>query len=159
MEKQTAGRILSKLESTASDLEKLAKSGRVDPNLANKIVYDIDSFSDKFEAAIFGKKSLQIRKAKLIMREPDEPYMDTFSNPNKFIYGDEDEPYMHESGASFNGKSIPTYDQDNTSNMTDRDEYDVRGLSEWSDGTKRQPSWEGNPAGKSTRQGSHKTWA
>ena len=64
-----------------------------------------------------------------------------------------------DSGASFNGKSIPTYDQDNTHSMTERDEYNVRDVSEWSDGTKQQPSWERGPAGKSTKQGSSKTWA
>lgn len=159
MDKKTAGRILTNLEATASEVEALAKTGQVDPRLAGEVVKNIDAFSDKLEIAAFGLEAFKARQAKVIMKEPDEPYMDDFENPNKVIDGDPDEPYMHESGASFNGKSVPTYDQDNTHSMTERDEYNVRDVSEWADGTKQQPSWAKGPAGKSTKQGSTKTWA
>lgn len=168
MDKKTAISILTKLEHTAGAIESLAKSGQIDPRLAGKVVMNIDRFSDDLEVSAFGRKAFMARKAAVITRDPDEPYMDTFKNPNKVIVSDPDEPYMHESGASFNGKSVPTYDQDNSYNMTERDEYNVRGISEWADPTKQQPSWEHGPAGKSTRQGSKrpskrpgqsKTWA
>lgn len=159
MDKKAAGQILTKLEATASDIEALKKAERIDPKIASELVSNIDTFSDKLEIAAFGKAAFEARKAKVLMKDPDEPYMDTFENPQKVIDGDPDEPYMHESGASFNGKSIPTYDSDDTSQVTDRDEYNVREVSEWADGTKQQPSWTSGPAGKSTKQGSTKTWA
>jgi len=159
MDKKIASQMLTKLEATANDVEALVKAGKVDPREASKLVRNIDSFSDKIEIAAYGEKSFNARRAKVLMKEPDEPYMDTFENPNKVIDGDKDEPYMHDSGASFNGKSIPTYDQDNTHSMSERDEFNVRDLSEWADGTKQQPSWPGGSAGKSTKQGSTKTWA
>lgn len=159
MDKQAAGKILLKLESTASEVDTLAKAGKIDPKVASELVKNIDQFSDKFEIAAFGKAAFEARKAKVLEQDSDEPYMKTFENPQKVIEGDPDEPYMHESGASFNGKSIPTYDSDDTSQVTDRDEYSVRDESEWSDGTKQQPSWTRGPAGKSTKQGSGKTWA
>ena len=159
MDKKIASQILTKLEATANDVEALAKSGKIDPRAASALVRNLDSFSDKLEIAAFGEDSFKARQAKVLMQDSDEPYMKSFENPNKVIDGDGDEPYMHDSGASFNGKSIPTYDQDNTHSMTERDEDNVRDLSEWADGTKQQPSWTGGPAGKSTKQGSSKTWA
>jgi len=38
--------------------------------------------------------------------------------------------------------------------MIDRERYNVRELNEFSPGTKKQPSWERGPAGKSTAIGS-----
>lgn len=159
MDKKIASQMLTQLEATANDVESLVKAGKIDPRAASKIVRNLDSFSDKLEIAAYGEASFNARKAKVLQQDPDEAYMKTFENPNKVIEGEGDEPYMHDSGESFNGKSIPTYDQDNTNNMTERDEYNVRGMSEWADGTKQQPSWERGPAGKSTKQGSSKTWA
>lgn len=159
MDKQAAGKILSRLEATANDVEELAKAGKIDPRVASELTQNIDQFSDKFEIAVFGEAAFKARQAKVIQRDPDEGYMDTFENPQKVIEGEPDEPYMHESGASFNGKSIKTYDSDDTSQVTERDEYAIRDVSEWADGTKQQPSWSKGPAGKSTKQGSGKTWA
>ena len=159
MDKQAAGKILSRLESTANDVETLAKAGKIDPKVAAELTRNIDSFSDRLEIAAFGQDAFNARRAKVLQRDPDEPWMDTFENPQKVIEGEPDEPYMHESGASFNGKSIKTYDSDDTSQVTERDEFAVRDLSEWADGTKQQPSWSRGPAGKSTKQGSEKTWA
>jgi len=68
------------------------------------------------------------------------------------IQSDSDEPYMHKAPPSFNSKGIDTYDQDHTTTVSDRKEYDVRDLSEMSTQSK-QPSWPGGSAGKSTKQG------
>lgn len=159
MDKKIASQMLTQLEATANDVEALAKAGKIDPRAASQLVRNLDNFSDKLEIAAFGEEAFKARQAKVFQQDSDEPYMKTFENPNKVIEGEGDEPYMHDSGASFNGKSIPTYDQDNTHSMTERDEHNVRDVSEWADGTKQQPSWSRGPAGKSTKQGSSKTWA
>lgn len=159
MDKQAASQILSRLDQTANEIDLLAKAGKIDPKLASELNGNIDRFSDKLEIAAYGKASFESRQAKVLERDSDEPYMDTYNNPQKVIEGDADEPYMHESGASFNGKSIKTFDSDPTIQVTERDEYAIRDVSEHSNGTKQQPSWSKGPAGKSTKQGSSKTWA
>jgi hypothetical protein len=163
MNKQLANQILSKLDETANLLDKVAKSGKLDPKLAAELTQNIDSFADRFQVATFGDKSLTAWKSKVgkvLQCDSDEKhYMNTFENPQKPIEVEADEPYMHRTEKSFNCDSIPTYDSDDTSQVTDRKESDVRDLSEWSDGTKPQPSWTGGRGGKSTRQGSEKKWA
>jgi hypothetical protein len=163
MKKSLANRILTNLEHTASELEKLASSGLVNRRLAFDLVRKIDSFSDKFEVSVFGQQSFQNRRAKVLKRDSDEKYMDTFDNTVKVIQSDADETYMREVPASFNSKPIGTFDVDRSSTVSDRDEYQVRWLNPYAGGTKRQPSWSRGPAGKSTRQGSYdvkaKTWS
>jgi len=163
MDQKLANSVLRKLDETAGMLEKLSKQGKIEPRVAAELVRNIDAFADKFQVAAYGEESFkayQNKVGKVIQREPDEPYMDTFQNPQKVIESDPDEPYMHESGPSYNSKSIKTYDSDDTSQVTERDEYDVRELNESAGGTKPQPTWSGGSAGKSTKQGSSKkTWA
>jgi hypothetical protein len=163
MEKRLANRILTNLEHTATELEKLAKAGHIDARLASDLVEKIDNFSDQFEVATFGPDSFRARQARVIQSDKDEPYMSTFDNPNKVIQSDKDESYMHTAPAGFNAKAIGTFDVDSSSTVTDRDEYNIRDLNPYAGGTKAQPSWKGGPAGKSTRQGSYdkpeKTWA
>lgn len=174
-QKQIANRVLSTLDNTAEQLEALAKAGKIDPKLASTIAHDIDAFADKFEVAVFGKDNLmkrasKLRQAKVIQRDSDEKYMESFKNPIKTITTDADEPYMHKAEPGYNStKSIETYDADISSSVHDRDEYNVRELNEFSPGTKKQPSWEKGPAGKSTaigsgparapRQATTKNWA
>jgi hypothetical protein len=159
-QKQIANRVLHTLDSTAEQLDGLAKAGKIDPRLASAITRDIDSFADKFEVAVFGKENLQKRasrmiQAKVIQHDSDESYMKTFENPIKPITTDSDEPYMHKAEHGYNStKDQGTYDVDRSSTVVDRDEYQVRDLNEFSDGTKKQPSWEKGPAGKSTAIGS-----
>lgn len=153
MDKKTANSVLSKLDQAASMLENLSKSGKIDPRLASNIVKEIDTFADKFQVAAFGEKSFRNFQAKVIQRDKDESYMDTFNNPNKVLESDADEPYMHSTGPSFNGKAQKTFDQDMTSTVSDMDNYNVRDLNEMAGGTKKQPSWSRGSAGKSTRQG------
>ena len=88
-----------------------------------------------------------------------EIYPILWHNVQKPLQTDPDEPYMHKTEKSFNSKGIPTYDDDKSSSVRHRDEYDVRDLAEWTDKTEQQPSWDGGSSGKSTRQGSDKAWA
>jgi hypothetical protein len=163
MEKRLANRILTNLEHTATEIEKLAKAGHIDARLAAGLSEKIDAFSDRFEIAAYGEESFRARQAKVLQRDKDEPYMDTFDNPNKVLQSDKDEPYMHTTPASFNAKAIGNFDVDRTTTVSERDEYQVRDLNPMAGGTKKQPSWKGGPAGKSTKVGSYdkpeKTWA
>lgn len=159
MNKRLASELLGALERTANDLDALASEGRVNPETIKEVVSNIDAFSDKLEIAAFGKESFENRKAKVIRQDPDEPYMKTFENPQAPIITESDEPYMHDTGPTWSGPGVKTFDSDDTTQVTDRPEHTVRDLSEWSDKTKQQPSWAGGAAGKSTRQGSSKTWA
>lgn len=162
-QKKIANKILETLDSTAQQLDKLVKMKKIDPRVAASITRDLDTFADKFEVAAFGIDSFNNRRAKVYQMDADEKYMHTFDNPNKPLKVDADESYMHKVGPSFASKGIGTYDVDRSSTVTDRDEYSIRDLSEYSSQTK-QPSWARGPAGKSTKQGSTvpqrtKTWA
>jgi hypothetical protein len=161
IDKKVANQVLSTLDSTAGKLEKLAAEGKLDKKVASSLVTEIDAYADRFQVAAFGPDNLRAFKAKVLKKDSDEKYMDTFDNPNKVIQSDADEDYMHKVGPSFNSKAIDTYDQDMSSSVSDRKEYDVRDLSEHADGTKKQPSWSGGSAGKSTKLGTKapKTWA
>jgi hypothetical protein len=153
IEKTVANRILSNLDATATRIEAAAQAGRIDPRVAASLAKEIDAFSDRVHVAAFGEESLRRHQAKVLKRDPDESFMDAFENPNAPIKTDPDEEFMHKVGPSFNSKGIGTYDVDGSSAVSNRDEYNVRDLNEYADGTKKQPSWAKGPAGKSTRQG------
>ena len=169
IKKQVANKVLKNLDETANKIDQLAKAGQMDPRLAAALTRDIDSFADKFQVEAFGPESLQrhsAKVAKVLQKDSDEKFMDTFENPNKVLQSDSDEPYMHKTEPSFNAKGIDNFDQDMTTMVTERDEYAVRDLSEHAESTKKQPSWSKGPAGKSTKQGavaprtaSGKTWS
>lgn len=160
-DKNQALQILSTLDQTASQIEALAKKGKLDPRVASALTKELDTFSDKFHVASLGEEHFRAHQAKVLKKDSDEPYMDTFNNVQKPIKTDSDEPYMHKAPGGYNSKDIPTFDDDRSSSVSERDEYDIRDLSEWSDKTKKQPSWPGGSSGKSTKQGTTapKTWA
>jgi len=156
IEKQIANKTLARLDGIATRVEKLKADGKISPKVAADLLHSIDSFADKMQIAAYGEeafRAFQAKVAKVIQKDPDEGYMDTFDNPNKVVQSDPDEPYMHKTDQSFNAKGIDNYDQDRTVTVTDRDEYQVRDLNEYAGGTKKQPSWSKGPAGKSTKQG------
>ncbi len=142
-DKKKAAQILSSLEQTANAVDELAKSGKVDPRIAAKLTKNIDSFCDSLHVAAFGEEHFKAHQAKVLKRDSDESWMDTFDNPQKPIKVESDEPYMHKAPGGYNSKDIPTYDDDISSSVSNRDEFEVRDLSEWSDKTKKQPSWPG----------------
>lgn len=166
--KKIAAQVLDTLDSTGNEVERLMKAGFLDPKVAGELIHHIDSSADRIQTAAFGPNGLEAYKAKIakvIKQDSDEPYMKTFENVNAPEKVEADEPYMHKTEPSFNSKSIPTFDQDNSATVSERNEYDVRDLSEWTDKTTKQPSWPGGSSGKSTKQGSErrasapKTWA
>lgn len=168
IDKKIAAKVLDTLDSTGNMVESLLKAGHLDPRVASELIRNIDSSADRIQTAAFGGESLEAYKAKVakvIKRDPDEKFMETFQNPQKPLKTDADEPYMHKTEPSFNSKSIPTFDDDISSSVTDRNEYDVRDLSEHADKTTKQPSWPGGSSGKSTKQGAArqasgpKTWS
>lgn len=162
MNQKTASRILSTLDGIGNDIETLIKKGVVSKEAGEKIVRSIDTAADNIQVAAYGKEAFeayQQKISKVLKKDPDEKYMETFENPQKPIKTDADEPYMKHAPGGFNSKGIDTYDSDDTSQVSERDEYDVRDLSEHADKTKKQPSWPKGSSGKSTRQGSQKTWA
>lgn len=156
IDKKIANEVLQTLDNTAQRIEKLQAAGRIDPRVATGLIKEIDTFADRFQVANFGKESFQRFVSKVIKKDSDEKFMDTFDNPNKVIQSDSDEPYMHKAPPSFNSKGIDTYDQDATTTVSERKEYDVRDLNEYAGGTKKQPTWPGGSAGKSTKQGAAK---
>lgn len=154
--KKIAAQVLETLDSTGNELERLAKSGFINPKVAAELIHNIDTSADRIQVAAFGQDGLEAYKtklAKVIKQDSDEPYMKTFDNVNAPEVVEADEPYMHKTEPSFNSKSIPTFDQDNSATVSERNEYDVRDLSEWSNKTEKQPSWPGGSSGKSTKQG------
>jgi hypothetical protein len=168
MNKRIAHQILQSLDKTASEIEKLSQAKLIDPKVAAEIISNIDTSADRIQIAAYGQAAFdayQAKIAKVVKRDSDEPYMETFQNPIKPIKVDADEPYMHKAPGGFNSKDIGTFDVDPTTTVSDRDEYDVRDVSEFADGTKKQPTWPGGSSGKSTKQGAArsastaKTWA
>lgn len=162
IEKQIASRTLNRLDSIAARIEKLKAEGKLNPKVAAELLHNVDTFADKLQIAAYGKgnfMAFQAKVAKVIQKDPDEKYMDTYDNPNKVIESDSDEPYMHKTEQSFNAKAIDNYDQDRTTTVSERSEYQVRDLNEHAGGTKKQPSWSGGSAGKSTKQGAARSAA
>lgn len=170
--KQLANSILQGLDDTASNLERLVTSGRLNTQASTRLkamIHNLDGFADKFQVFAFGEKSLKSLQAKVIKQDADEPYMKTFENTVEPLQTDSDETFMHKVDSSFNSDAIETFDADMSSSVTNRKEHDVRDLSEHADKTKPQPSWTGGKGGKSTRQGGErptarqatpeKTWA
>lgn len=91
-----------------------ANPGRFDltPAGAKVAMTYLDSSSDDFERKTFGSESLSNRQAEMrqaddMLTESDEPYMDTFDNPQAPILTEPDEPYMDE------------FDTDTTSEVRD----------------------------------------
>lgn len=160
MDKKTANQILSSLDRSANAIDALANAGKIDVKLAAEISGYLDSASDKIEVEAFGTRNLAARQAKVLQRDSDEKFMDTYDNPNKVLQSDSDEKFMHKTEPSFNSKAMDTFDADRSSTVSERDEYQVRDLSEHADPAKKQPSWSKGPAGKSTKQGSTgKIWS
>ncbi len=157
LNKKVASQVLASLDSTGNEIEGLAKAGLIDPKIAAELLHNIDTTADRIQVAAYGAESLEAYKgkvAKVIKQDSDEPYMKTFENPQKPLQTDSDEPYMHTAPGGFNSKPVPTFDSDDTSQVSERDEYDVRDLSEHANKTTKQPSWPGGSSGKSTKQGS-----
>lgn len=154
MDKRVANEVLKKLENIADTVEQLRDKGKVNPRFATDLIQQLDSYADKFHIAAFGEESFRQHQARVLQRDKDEPWMDTFDKPFGVHQRDADESYME------------SYDVDQSTNVVDRDEHTIRDVSPLSNGTKRQPSWSRGPAGAPKRsygstKGSNKSkqWA
>ena len=110
----TANKLLSRLDSLAMHIEKHQGRWRLSSVVAQGLIRDIDKVADELEAAVLGEESLEERKreftAKVIQKDSDGPYMDTFANPMRPLQTDGDEEYMSaygddQSSAVHGGKS------------------------------------------------------
>lgn len=91
--------ILGGIDKMASYLEKNAPQLGFDRKTAAAIITALDKASDTIEISTCGRDSLrnrasELRQAAVIERDADEPYMDTFRNPQAPIQVESDEPYM-----------------------------------------------------------------
>lgn len=100
---QDADRMLARLDRIAATVQEKYASWGMPFEAAKQIVNAIDKTADAIEATSFGRQSLARRQAeimggktaKVIQRDADEKYMDTFKNPMMPVQIEADEPYMH----------------------------------------------------------------
>jgi hypothetical protein len=121
-QKATANQSLATLDKTAKLIQDNYSAWGIPFKTAKEIVNNLDKTADSVETLVFGDNSLRTRQAeiavqsedfakaatsdglitradfakaaKVIQRDSDEGYMDTFKNPSKPIETDADEPYM-----------------------------------------------------------------
>lgn len=121
-QKTSANQILANFDQLALQIQENYKKWGMPREAAKDIVNRLDRTADAAETLMFGEASLQARQAeiavqsqdfvqdtvdaglltrgqvakaaKVIQRESDEPYMETFKNPMKPLETDSDEPYM-----------------------------------------------------------------
>lgn len=130
-----ANQILSRMDKLAGAIQKNHAKWGLSFKQAKELVVSLDRVADETEAFLFGQDSLSRRQAEIavqdedfakeaqrivgdevftkaarvIQRDSDEAYMDTFQNPMKPIETDADEPYMDaysddQSSAVFEGE-------------------------------------------------------
>jgi len=96
---EDADRILARLDKLASTIQAQHEQWGIPFEAAKSMVNDLDKTADEIEVVAFGERSLHERQAelvtaKVVQRESDEPYMDTFQNPQSPHQVESDEPYM-----------------------------------------------------------------
>jgi hypothetical protein len=93
-----ASEILGRYDKLAKDIQQNFASWGMDFEDARVAVNKLDAAADAFEKGAFGEASLQHRQievvAKVLQKDPDEPYMDAFQNIHQPHQTDGDEPYM-----------------------------------------------------------------
>ena len=99
-----ADHFLARLDRMASTVQEKHEQWGMPLATAKEFVNGLDKLADEFEKAAYGEQSLTIRQASIVLgtektaeviqRDSDEKYMDTFSNPQKPIQTEADEPYM-----------------------------------------------------------------
>jgi hypothetical protein len=121
-QKGAANQILGQLDALSQSITSHRQKWGMSFEAAKKLVNHLDRIADSTEALVFGQDSLRNRQAevallddglradlldnglvtasqmskaaKVLQRDSDEPYMDTFKNPMSPIETDSDEPYM-----------------------------------------------------------------
>lgn len=100
---QNADRVLARLDRVAATIQEKYASWGMSFEDAKRIVNAIDETADTIELSSFGRESLARRQAevmggktaRVVQRDADEKYMDTFKNPMMPVQIESDEPYMH----------------------------------------------------------------
>lgn len=97
---KVASELLGRLDRIVTQVQaKYASWGMKMPE-AKALVNGLDKLADDLEAHFFGPTSLQrrqievLKQAKVIQKDSDEKYMDTFNSPMAPHQTDADEPYM-----------------------------------------------------------------
>jgi len=121
-QKTSANQILASFDQLAQSVQQNYQKWGMSHEAAKSLVNRLDRTADAAEALFFGQESLNVRQAevaldsdafvkdaldeglltrshlskaaRVLQRESDEPYMDTFKNPMSPIQTDSDEPYM-----------------------------------------------------------------
>lgn len=92
--------VLGRLDKLAASVQENHAKWGMNFDEARALVNEIDKVADDVEVMAYGPESLLRRQAEIlktaevITRETDEPYMDTFSNPQQPRQTNADEPYM-----------------------------------------------------------------
>jgi hypothetical protein len=95
-----ASAILGRLDRIAADIQAGHAAWGMSFDDAKRIVNHLDKIADDVEQSAFGKESMEARQveilktAKVIQKDSDESFMDTFNRPTAPIQTDADEPYM-----------------------------------------------------------------
>lgn len=99
-QKKQASELLGRLDRIASEIQANHASWGMSFADAKALVNGLDKVADDLERGTFGDVSLQrrqveiLKSAKVIQKDSDESYMDTFNSPSKPHQTDGDEPYM-----------------------------------------------------------------
>lgn len=121
-QKTSANQILASFDQLAQSIQDNYRKWGMTQDAAKALVNRLDRTADATEAVFFGEDSLRVRQAEIalnsenfvkdaveeglltrahinkaarvIQRDSDEPYMDTFKNPMAPIETNADEPYM-----------------------------------------------------------------
>lgn len=117
-----ASALLGRLDKIATDIQANHASWGMSFEDARSLVNSLDKVADQLETNFFGPESFQARQveilkeAKVIQKDSDESYMDTFNSPMAVHQSDADEPYMSayaddqsqavQSGKATNGRPL-----------------------------------------------------
>lgn len=99
-QRKQASEVLSRVDRIAADIQANHQAWGMSFEDAKKMVNGFDKLADELEARFYGEASLQrrqvelLKSAKVIQKDSDESYMDTFNSPSKPHQTDGDEPYM-----------------------------------------------------------------
>lgn len=100
VEKKKASEILERTDRIAANIQDNHESWGMSFEAAKALVNEIDKVADDMEKHFFGDGSLNrrqvevLKQAKVIQKDSDEGYMDTFNSPSAPHQTDADEGYM-----------------------------------------------------------------
>lgn len=113
---KAASHALGLLDKAAGTIQANHAQWGLDKSAAKALVNHLDKVADQFEMAVFGPESMAVRQveilkaAKVIQKDQDEGYMQSFQVDQGIVQSESDEPYMQayaddQSSAVQDGKS------------------------------------------------------